>query len=57
MLGSQAMTSYAPPIIIQYNGTGSRHASTLGNQEVFIEGRNFGPKNISGMGLRPSLNS
>jgi hypothetical protein len=43
----EANTSYAPPMVIKYTDSGSTSASTLGNQVVFIEGRNFGPANAS----------
>ena len=39
----QIKTGYAPPVLVMYNGDGSKDAITQGGQDVVIEGRNLGP--------------
>ena len=50
-------SGYGPPVLVLYSGQGAQNGNTEGNEDVVIEGRNFGPASIGGTtgGLRGAL--
>jgi hypothetical protein len=42
--GAPLTLTYAPPQIFKFSGAGAANANTLGNEDVFIDGANFGPQ-------------
>jgi hypothetical protein len=49
---------YGPPVLVLYDGKGSKNANTEGNEDVIIEGRNFGPSGLgSQTGTRGAITS
>ncbi|MDO8933370.1 MAG: cadherin domain-containing protein, partial [Rhodocyclaceae bacterium] len=36
-------TNYHPPVVSYYSGAGAANADTVGNEQVLVDGKNFGP--------------